>query len=64
MIEITLATLDAVEEEREWRRDGHVWVGQAYEVGGTMIWGATGRILKGLLDILRKGAPWILRPAA
>jgi len=65
IIEVPLARLDAVEAQMEWNRDGRTWIGFSYEVDGKTIWGATGRILKGFLDIVRKGAPWMLSaPAA
>ncbi|MEW6047553.1 MAG: CoA pyrophosphatase [Bacillota bacterium] len=34
---------------------GHVWVDFAFEWNGRVIWGATGRILKGFLDRIRAG---------
>jgi 8-oxo-dGTP pyrophosphatase MutT (NUDIX family) len=66
IIEAPLATLDEVEAEVEWDFGGRVWTGHTYDVGGgKVIWGATGRILKEFLDIVRKEAPWMLRaPAA
>jgi len=65
IIEVPLSRLNAVEAEMEWNRDGRTWIGFTYEVDGKTIWGATGRILKGFLDIVRKEAPWMLRaPAA
>ncbi len=65
IIEVPLARLDAVEAQMEWNRDGRTWIGFSYEVDGKTIWGATGRILKGFLDIVRKEAPWMLSaPAA
>ncbi|HSL11957.1 MAG TPA: CoA pyrophosphatase [Actinomycetota bacterium] len=56
----TLATLDAIEEERLYERDGEeVWRGWAYEVEGTTIWGATGWMLHSLLELLRKETSWL-----
>jgi 8-oxo-dGTP pyrophosphatase MutT (NUDIX family) len=55
----TLATLDAIEEERVYVRDGEdVWRGWAYEIEGTTIWGATGRMLHSLLELIRKETSW------
>jgi 8-oxo-dGTP pyrophosphatase MutT (NUDIX family) len=64
IIEVPLATLDAVETEVEYRHDEGTWIGFAYEVDGGTIWGATGRILKGFLDVMRKEAPWMLSSRA
>ena len=58
-----LATLDAIEEERHYERDGEeVWRGWAYEVEGTTIWGATGWMLHSLLELLRKESTWLTQP--
>jgi len=44
-----------VEAEVEWERpDGRRWRGWVYELDGRTIWGATGSMLHGLLEILRK----------
>lgn len=37
--------------------DGRRWRGWLYEVEGTTVWGATGRMLHDLLEILRKEEP-------
>jgi len=56
----TITTLDAIEEERTYEREGlEVWRGWAYEVEGTTIWGATGWMLHSLLDLLRKETSWL-----
>ena len=55
-----LATLDAIEEERVYRRGGvEEWRGWAYEVDGATIWGATGWMLHSLLELLRKETSWL-----
>jgi len=44
-----------VEAEVEWERpDGRRWRGWVYELDGRTIWGATGHMLHGLLEILRE----------
>jgi hypothetical protein len=50
-----LAELVAVETTVEWPRDGHVYRGFAYPMpDGNTVWGATAKILHGLLGTLRK----------
>jgi 8-oxo-dGTP pyrophosphatase MutT (NUDIX family) len=45
----------SVEAVVEWERpDGRRWTGWVYEVDGSTVWGATGRMLHDLLEILRK----------
>jgi 8-oxo-dGTP pyrophosphatase MutT (NUDIX family) len=41
------------------REDGRVWKGWAYELEGSLIWGATGAMLHDLLEVLRKETPWL-----
>ncbi|MEO8291993.1 MAG: CoA pyrophosphatase [Actinomycetota bacterium] len=41
------------------RDDGRTWKGWAYEVDGTLIWGATGAMLHDLLEVLRKETTWL-----
>ena len=41
------------------REDGRMWKGWAYELEGTLIWGATGLMLHDLLEVLRKETPWL-----
>jgi 8-oxo-dGTP pyrophosphatase MutT (NUDIX family) len=60
IIEASLAELDQAEAEVEWDIGGRTWTGHTYDVGGKVIWGATGRILKGFLDLVRREAPWML----
>jgi hypothetical protein len=58
----TLDTLDAIERERVYERDGQeVWRGWEYEVDGATIWGATGWMLHTLLELLRKETAWLTR---
>ena len=40
------------------RPDGGTWHGWAYELEGHTIWGATGWMLHGLLDLLRRETTW------
>jgi 8-oxo-dGTP pyrophosphatase MutT (NUDIX family) len=47
-----LDALVAAETEVEWRRDGNVYRGYAYEMGAHTIWGATAKILRSLLEIV------------
>jgi len=54
VLEIPLATLLAIEEEREWEFAGERWQTHAYVHDGHTVWGATARILKTLLDALRE----------
>jgi len=47
-----------VEDVVVWKRpDGRRWRGWTYEVEGSTIWGATGRMLHELLEILRREMP-------
>jgi 8-oxo-dGTP pyrophosphatase MutT (NUDIX family) len=57
VLELPVAMLSAVErEEGALREDGfRTWF--AYEVDGNTVWGATGRIVHGLLEVLR-GEGW------
>ncbi len=64
IIEASLAELDQAEAEVEWDIGGRTWTGHTYDVGGKVIWGATGRILKDFLDLVRREAPWMLRTRA
>jgi 8-oxo-dGTP pyrophosphatase MutT (NUDIX family) len=65
IIEAPLATLDRVEARVEYDFEGRKWTGHTYDVGGKVIWGATGHILKGFLDLIRRETPWMLHaPAA
>jgi 8-oxo-dGTP pyrophosphatase MutT (NUDIX family) len=57
VLEYGLDELAEAETEVEWRRDGGVYRGYAYEMGATTIWGATARILHSLLELLGGGEP-------
>jgi 8-oxo-dGTP pyrophosphatase MutT (NUDIX family) len=47
-----LDDLIAAERQVEWRQDGAVYVGRAYDMGAHTIWGATAKILGTLLEIV------------
>jgi 8-oxo-dGTP pyrophosphatase MutT (NUDIX family) len=51
-----LGALATAERHVEWRRDGEVYRGYAYEMGDHTIWGATARILHDLLEIVGASA--------
>ena len=56
-----IARLAAVEAEVEYElAGGRAWRGWAYEVEGTTVWGATGRMLHELLEVVRKQSLWLL----
>lgn len=57
VLEYGLDELARAETEVEWRRDGGVYRGYAYEMGTTTIWGATARILHGLLEVVAGRTP-------
>lgn len=54
VLEYPIDALADREAEVEWRRDGHVYRGYAFEMGEHTIWGATARILHSLLDVATK----------
>lgn len=54
VLEFPLEGLAEAQTEVEWRRDGHVYRGYAYDMGEHTIWGATARILQSLIDIVRR----------
>jgi len=65
IIEAPIARLAEIERQVQHEHDGRLWTGHVYDVDGKVIWGATGHILKGFLDLIRKEAPWMLHaPAA
>jgi 8-oxo-dGTP pyrophosphatase MutT (NUDIX family) len=41
------------------RDDGRIWTGWAYELDGTLIWGATGLMVHDLVEVLRKETSWL-----
>jgi 8-oxo-dGTP pyrophosphatase MutT (NUDIX family) len=56
---VPVAVLAEVERPMELARPGGgVWHGWAYELEGHTIWGATGWMLHGLLELLRKETAW------
>jgi 8-oxo-dGTP pyrophosphatase MutT (NUDIX family) len=60
IVELTIARLGAAERPMELPvDDGRTWTGWAYEVDGTTVWGATGWILHGFLEIVRRETPWL-----
>ena len=60
IVELPVARLGEVERPTELPVDGgRTWTGWAYEVEGTTVWGATGWILHGFLEIVRKETPWL-----
>lgn len=52
VLEVPLRVLAEVSEERWIERNGLRFPTQVFEVGGQVIWGATGRILRSFLDLL------------
>jgi 8-oxo-dGTP pyrophosphatase MutT (NUDIX family) len=40
------------------REGGRIWTGWAYELDGTLVWGATGLMVHDLLEVLRKETSW------
>jgi 8-oxo-dGTP pyrophosphatase MutT (NUDIX family) len=62
VLEFPLAALAAAEAEVTWPVGDHVYRGFAYEMPGATIWGLTARVLHELLEVLRKEAPWTIRP--
>lgn len=57
-----VSRLDEVEAKVEWSRpDGRRWSGWVYELEGRTIWGATGRMLHDLLEVVRKEAAWAIK---
>jgi 8-oxo-dGTP pyrophosphatase MutT (NUDIX family) len=59
VLTVPVATLAAIEEERELSRgDGRVWRGWCYELGGGVVWGATGSMVHSLLELVRKETTW------
>jgi len=59
VLTVPVARLAEVERPMELvRPDGGIWHGWAYELEGHTIWGATGWMLHGLLELLRKETTW------
>jgi 8-oxo-dGTP pyrophosphatase MutT (NUDIX family) len=60
VLTVPTATLSALEERRDLRRErGRVWKGWWYETGDATIWGATGFMLHAFLEHARTRAPWL-----
>jgi len=56
-----LRELAAIEEERVLRRDGGgTWRGWWYELPEATVWGATGAMVHGLVELLRRHAAWVI----
>jgi 8-oxo-dGTP pyrophosphatase MutT (NUDIX family) len=63
LVVLPVGDLAAVEAEVSWELpDGGTWRGWVYESGGITVWGATGRMVHDLLDVMRKEAPWLTLP--
>ena len=58
VLEVPLPRLVEVEAEQRHEHEGGVWHGFVYAVDGHTIWGATGWILHGFLDLVRTAVPW------
>ncbi|HEY8018263.1 MAG TPA: CoA pyrophosphatase [Actinomycetota bacterium] len=59
VLTVPVARLADLERPMELARPGgDTWHGWAYELGGHTIWGATGWMLHGLLELLRKETTW------
>jgi 8-oxo-dGTP pyrophosphatase MutT (NUDIX family) len=58
---VPVARLAALEAEVEYQlAGGRTWRGWVYEADGATVWGATGRMLHDLLDVIRTEASWLL----
>jgi 8-oxo-dGTP pyrophosphatase MutT (NUDIX family) len=61
ILTVPVARLAVVERPTELARaDGRTWRGWAYPVGAHTIWGATGFMVRSLLEVLHREAPWAL----
>jgi 8-oxo-dGTP pyrophosphatase MutT (NUDIX family) len=57
----SVARLAEVEAEVEYElAGGRTWRGWVYELAGATVWGATGRMLHDLLEVVRKQASWLI----
>jgi 8-oxo-dGTP pyrophosphatase MutT (NUDIX family) len=64
VLTVSISELAAAEEQRELHLDrGRVWNGWSYDVEGVTVWGATGFMLRELLELVREEAPWLIRPS-
>ena len=53
VLEFPLSDLIARGSEREFERQGHRFQTYVYEIEGHVIWGATGRILRSFIEVMR-----------
>ncbi len=53
VLEFPLADLVAAGAEQEWEWEGRRFQTHVYDMSGDVIWGATARILRSLIDLLR-----------
>ena len=53
VLEFPVSRLLEAEREVEWHLDGGRWKGWVYEIDGNTVWGATGKIVRELLDVIR-----------
>ncbi len=61
VLTFSVARLAAAERTIDVHKpDGGTWRGFAYALDGHTIWGATGGMLHGLLEIVRKEAAWLI----
>ena len=59
ILTVAVRRLAGIESTMELtREDGNVWTGWAYELDGSLIWGATGMMVHDLLEVLRKETSW------
>jgi 8-oxo-dGTP pyrophosphatase MutT (NUDIX family) len=60
LVVLPVADLAAAEAEVQWELpEGGPWRGWVYEAGGITVWGATGRMVHDLLEVMRREAPWL-----
>jgi 8-oxo-dGTP pyrophosphatase MutT (NUDIX family) len=61
VLTVSISDLVAAESVCELHRDGgRVWKGWSYDVEGVTVWGATGFMLRELLELVREEAPWLI----
>jgi hypothetical protein len=60
LVVVPVTALAEAENDVVWHRaEGDSWRGWVYEVAGVTIWGATGRMVHDLLELMRREAPWL-----
>ncbi len=60
VLTVPIARLAAIEREVEYEFEGRgVWRGWSYALDLHTVWGATGRMLHELLDVMRRETPWL-----